>query len=74
MGRNGMGRNRYGPKWSWAEMTSDRLIYQNYSMLLNFFQFGMSKWTTNYMHQFMLIFLGLFIHVTAGNTLFINSF
>ena len=22
MGRNGMGRNGYGPKWSWAEMHS----------------------------------------------------
>ena len=23
MGRNGMGRNCHGPKWLWAEMTSD---------------------------------------------------
>ena len=23
MGRNGIGRNSYGLKWSWAEMTSD---------------------------------------------------
>ena len=25
MGRNGMGRNGHGPKWLWAEMTSDHL-------------------------------------------------
>ena len=24
MGRNGMGRNGYGPKWSWAEMVMGR--------------------------------------------------
>ena len=24
MGRNGMGRNDYGPKWSWAEMVMGR--------------------------------------------------
>ena len=26
MGRNGMGRNGHGPKWLWAEMTSDLYI------------------------------------------------
>ena len=24
LGRNGMGRNGYGPKWSWAEMVMGR--------------------------------------------------
>ena len=33
MGRNSMGRNGYGPKWSWAEMTSDQ---NDFSLIAKF--------------------------------------
>ena len=32
----------------------------------------MSKWTSNCMHQFVLIFLVINIHMIAGNTLFFH--
>ena len=33
MGRNGMGRNGYGPKWSWAEMVMGRNDPEPFSRL-----------------------------------------
>ena len=34
MGRNGMGRNGYGPKWSWAEMVMAAMTSDHSNELL----------------------------------------
>ena len=52
MGRNGMGRNGYGPKWSWAEMVMGRNDPEPFHWTVGYESRAVRKTLPNYTSSF----------------------